>query len=118
VQKKINLSQDELKSLEEKGFVFNKWWPLFPQSLFNGECFIPINQPTNAMSWLTTRNVKVVLTHCNLWCQKNITISGRLINFLYQLSTHHWRFLLLDMDKYINFDLVKFQTRGNMKLIS
>jgi hypothetical protein len=24
VQKKINLSQDELKSLEEKGFVFNK----------------------------------------------------------------------------------------------
>jgi hypothetical protein len=49
-----------MKSLEEKGFVFNKRQPLFPQSLFDGECFVPINQPTNAMLWCTTWNAKVV----------------------------------------------------------
>ncbi len=57
-------------------------------------------------------------THCHIWYQNNITIGGRLISFLYQLSTHHWRFLLLDMDEYTKFYVVKFQTRSNMKLIS
>jgi hypothetical protein len=34
-----NLTQDEIKSFEEVGFVLNIQQLIFPQSLFGGECF-------------------------------------------------------------------------------
>jgi hypothetical protein len=30
IQVETNLTQDEIKSLEEVGFVMNKWQPMFP----------------------------------------------------------------------------------------
>jgi hypothetical protein len=38
-----NLTQDEITSLEEIGFVFNECLPMIPWSLFNGESFVTIN---------------------------------------------------------------------------
>jgi len=49
--------QDEVKSFEEVRFVLNKWQPIFPQNIFRGENYIPINRE---MLWPITRNGKVV----------------------------------------------------------
>jgi hypothetical protein len=38
-------------------FVLNKWQPIFPQNIFRGENYIPINRE---MLWPITRNGKVV----------------------------------------------------------
>jgi hypothetical protein len=43
VQERTNLSQDEVKSLEEVGFVLNKQQYILPQNLFGGKSFVPIN---------------------------------------------------------------------------
>jgi len=54
VQVKTNITQDEIKSLEEKRFVLNKQQLMFPQSLFGGESSIPINRLVDEMSWPTS----------------------------------------------------------------
>jgi hypothetical protein len=54
--------------------------------------------------------------HNHLPCQNNTTICGRLIDFLWPLSSHHWRFLLLIMDKFKIFYVTRFQIENNMKL--
>jgi hypothetical protein len=60
VQVKTNITQDEIKSLEEKRFVLNKQQLMFPQSLFGGESSIPINRLVDEMSWPTSHNGKVI----------------------------------------------------------
>jgi hypothetical protein len=60
VQEGMNLSQDEVKFLEEIGFVFNKQQPIHPEKQIGEKCYVLINQPTNAILWLTTWNGKVV----------------------------------------------------------
>jgi hypothetical protein len=60
VQVETNLTQDEIKFLEEVGFVLNKQQSMLSRSLFRGESSIPINRPLDEMLWPTSRNGKVV----------------------------------------------------------
>jgi hypothetical protein len=60
IKVETNLTIDEIKSLEEVGFVLNKQRSIFPQSLFGGESSIPINRLVDEMSWPTSPNGKVV----------------------------------------------------------
>jgi hypothetical protein len=54
--------------------------------------------------------------HNHLPCQNYTTIGGRLVNFLWPFFSHCWRFVLLDMDESIRFDVMKFQIEGYIKL--
>jgi hypothetical protein len=60
IKVETNLTIDEIKSLEEVGFVLNKQRLIFPQSLFGGESSIPINRLVDEMLWPTSPNGKVV----------------------------------------------------------
>jgi hypothetical protein len=60
IQAKTNLTQDEIKSLEEAWFVQNKQQLIFPWSLFGGESSIPINKLVDEMSWPTSCNGKAI----------------------------------------------------------
>jgi hypothetical protein len=76
LQVETNLTQDEIKSLEEARFVLNKQHLMFPQSLFEGKNSIPINRPLDEMSWPTSHNCnaihrtvpfKMLNLHYNQW---------------------------------------------------
>ncbi len=60
IKAETNLTIDEIKSLEEVGFVLNRKWPIFLQSLFGGESSILINRIVDEMWWPTSPNGKVV----------------------------------------------------------
>ncbi len=60
MQKRTNLSHNEVKALGEVGFVINKQQPILPRNLFARESFVPINRPIDVMSWPKTRNGKPV----------------------------------------------------------
>lgn len=60
--------------------------------------------------------VRLFDQQCHLRCQNYTIIGGKVVNFLKQLSTHHWRFLLLNMDEYTKLYMVSFWTRGKIKL--
>jgi len=49
-----------VKFFEEKGFVFNKWQPIFPWILFVGEKIVLVIQLVGAMAWPKTQNGKDV----------------------------------------------------------
>jgi hypothetical protein len=54
--------------------------------------------------------------HNHLRCQNYTIIGGRLVDFLWPSSSHRWRFVLLVMDEFIRFDVMKLQIKGNIKL--
>jgi hypothetical protein len=58
--RKTNFTYDEVNFFLKVDFVLNKQQPIHLQSLFGGKNFVPINQPTNAMSWPIIQNGKVV----------------------------------------------------------
>ncbi len=60
VQEGTNLSHNEVKALEEVGFVINIQQPIFPQSFFVEENFVPINLLVDAMPWPKTKSGKLV----------------------------------------------------------
>jgi hypothetical protein len=60
VQAKTNLTQDEIKSFEEAGFVLNNWQLMFLQSPFKNENSIPINRLVHEMLWPTSHNGKAI----------------------------------------------------------
>jgi hypothetical protein len=80
VQVKTNLTQDEIKSFEEVGFVLNKRQSIFPRSLFERESSIPINRPLDEMLWPTPRNGKAIIVRCHSRCQI-YTIINRLTSW-------------------------------------
>ncbi len=61
IKAKTNLTQDEINSLEETGFVLNRSQAIFPRTLFEGENSIPINKLVDKTSWPTSCNVRLFI---------------------------------------------------------
>jgi hypothetical protein len=116
IQVETNLTQDEIKYLEEARFVLNRWQLIFLWSLFKGESFIPINRLVDEMLWPTSCNGKVIRCimpsmmsnlHYNRWEAKQLF--EVIINPPSEVP-------LLDIDKSIKFYLAKIKKKINMKL--
>jgi hypothetical protein len=60
VQVETNLTQDEIKYLEEAKFVLNNQQLMFLRNLFGRENSILINRPVDEMSWPTSHNGKAI----------------------------------------------------------
>ncbi len=114
VQKRTSFSHNEVKALEGTCFVFNKQQPILPLSLLVGKNFFPINWLIDVMSWPKTWNGKMFDAHSHLSYQNYITIGGRLVDFLWPPSNHHWRCLLHVMDEFTRFYVSKLQIKCNI----
>jgi hypothetical protein len=53
-----DLTQNEVITLEEVGFLLSKKLRCQPRNLFGGGAFIPMNKPTNAYVWPKIQNGK------------------------------------------------------------
>lgn len=114
MKERTNLSHNEVKAFEKVGFVSINNNLSFLETCLLGRALFQL------IDWLIQCHGhgmgSMFDAHNHLRCQNYTIIGGRLVDFLWPFSSHHWRFVFLVMDELKRFDVIKLQIKDNIKL--